>query len=156
MASGRQEGAAIGFLMLVLSASGLFLLLAAIAMARFAITGEHGIGWLFNLVVSNGGAGIVGKSLVAILAVGAAYAADPDRHPAVFYAAIALCIVALASAAACLVFLGDGDIARRLYDWAPPGIDEAKAFANAANLMLGGFIAWLLGVFAVQLGLKLT
>ena len=122
------------------------LLLSCIAMARFTITGEHGIAGLFNLIVANGGAGITGKALAAILAVGAAYVADPDRHPLIFWVTVVLCVVALASAMTMLVLLGDETLARHLYDWAPSGIDEATAYGKAANLMLGGFIAWVLGV----------
>lgn len=152
----RREYTAIGILMLILGSSSLMLLLSCIAMLRFTITGEAGIGWLFNLVVANGGAGIAGKSFAAILAVGAAYVADPDRNPLIFWTTVLLCIVALGSAAAALVLLGDEALARRLYDWAPAGIDEAMAYAKAANLMLGGFIAWIFGVLAVQVGLKLN
>ncbi|KQZ65814.1 hypothetical protein ASD67_01590 [Sphingopyxis sp. Root1497] len=152
----RRGYAAIGILMLILGASSLMLLLSCIAMARFTITGEHGIGWLFNLIVANGGAGITGKALAAILAVGAAYVADPDRHPLIFWVTVVLCVVALASAMTMLVLLGDETLARHLYDWAPSGIDEATAYGKAANLMLGGFIAWVLGVLSVQVGLKLS
>lgn len=141
--------------MLILGASSLMLLWSCIAMANFTITGEQGIGWLFNLIVANGGAGIVGKSLAALLAVGAARVADPDRHPVIFWITVLLCVVALGSAATIVVLLGDETLAARLYNWAPSGIDEANAFAGAANLMLGGFIAWVVGVLAVQVGLKL-
>ena len=97
----------------------------------------------------------VGKSLAALLAVGAARVADPDRHPVIFWITVLLCVVALGSAATIVVLLGDETLAARLYNWAPSGIDEANAFAGAANLMLGGFIAWVVGVLAVQVGLKL-
>ena len=99
---------------------------------------------------------VSGKSLAAILAVGAAYVADPDRHPLIFWVTVVLCVVALASAMTMLVLLGDETLARHLYDWAPSGIDEATAYGKAANLMLGGFIAWVLGVLSVQVGLKLS
>lgn len=155
MASDRREWTAIVILLLVLGASGLFLLIACTAMLGSGVTGERGVGWMFNLLVANGGAGIVGKSLLALFAVAAAYAANPDRHPTVFYAAVILCVVALISAAGCIILLGDENIASKLYNWAPSGIDEAAAFARAANIMLGGFIAWIVGVLGIQLGLKL-
>jgi hypothetical protein len=150
----RQNIAAAGILIAVLGV--LFMAFAALDVAALggSLTGEHGIGRLFLLVVDTKIDSRITIAIGGILSVGGSYVAGGGLSNRWFAAIVTMSALTAAFCLLFLVLLSDDQLAQALYDYGSARVADDQSFHAAAAWILVELSVWLLGVVGMQLGVR--
>ena len=150
----RQRIAAAGLLVAVLCLI-MFAFLTWNGAAFFgSLTGEHGVGRLFLLILDTKIDSRVWTAAAGILGVGAAFVAGGGLSNRLFYVIVALSSL---SALLCLLFLillSDAALAHTFYDYGSDRIADSASFNKASTWFLTETAVWLLGIVGMQVGVR--
>lgn len=95
------------------------------------------------------------SGVVAIFAIGSAYAAAGNLPDRLYYSMIAILVVAALTALLALISLTSEGVASQLYNWANvEHLADAEGYKAAINWLFGGILGWLIVTIGTLVGVK--